>query len=68
MIQLIEVQDNKFYMNIYNTPCVFIPMELFTYNSIIPVPAKVKGSTLGWYVNRKWVSYNQVVKATRKKI
>ena len=50
-------------MNINGVQCEFIPMVLFTGESIMPVPAKVKGSTYGWYINRKWVSYNQIKKA-----
>jgi len=63
MIQLINKESNIFYINIYDILCVFIPMSLFKENSFIPFRPKVKGSTLGWYINRKWVSYNQIKKA-----
>lgn len=49
-------------MIIHGIECVFMPMELFVENKFLPLLPKVKGSTLGWYVNRKWVSYNQIKK------
>lgn len=63
MIQLIDKQSGKFCMKINNKDCVFMPMDLFFENSFIPIPKKVKGSTLGWYINRKFTSYNQIKKA-----
>ena len=42
-------------MNIHGVDCAFMPMSLFVGNNIFPVEAKVKGSTLGWYINRKWI-------------
>lgn len=53
-------------MNIHNIPCTFIPFTLFKDSDIIPISPKVKGSTLGWYVNRRWVSYNQIRNAIKK--
>ena len=47
-------------MKIHGVDCVFMPMELFTGNNFLPNKKIVKGSTLGWYVNRKFVSYNQI--------
>ena len=55
MVQLIEKQKGKFCMNIHGVDCAFMPMSLFVGNNIFPVEAKVKGSTLGWYINRKWI-------------
>lgn len=52
-------------MNIHNIPCTFIPITLFKDSDIIPISPKVKGSTLGWYVNRRWVSYNQIRNAIK---
>lgn len=52
-------------MIIHGSECVFMPMDLFLANSLFPLSAKVKGSTLGWYVNRRFVSYNQIRSAIR---
>lgn len=53
-------------MKIHGVDCVFMPMELFTDNNFLPNKKTVKGSTLGWYVNRKFVSYNQIRDAIRR--
>lgn len=63
MIQLIKYEKGKFCMKIHGVDCVFMPMCLFSDKSFLPIPTKVKGSTLGWYVNRKFVSYKQIKKA-----
>ena len=63
MIQLIEKQKGKFCIKIHGVDCVFIPMELFAGCQFMPLDKKLKGSTLGWYVRRKFVSYNQIKKA-----
>ena len=62
MVQLIEKQNGKFCINIHGVDCVFMPMSLFVGNNLFPVEAKVKGGTLGWYINRKWISYKQIKK------
>ena len=62
MVQLIEKQKGKFCMNINGIDCTFMAMSLFVGNNLFPVEAKVKGSTLGWYINRKWISYKQIKK------
>lgn len=62
MIQLIEKQKGKFCMIIHGVNCVFMPMELFINNQLLPLTKKIKGSTLGWYIKRKFVSYNQIKK------
>ena len=49
-------------MNIIGIDCTFMAMSLFVGNNLFPVEAKVKGSTLGWYINRKWISYKQIKK------
>ena len=36
-----------------------------SFEILLPIAKKVKGSTLGWYVNRRWVSYNQLRNAIR---
>ena len=66
-IQVTEIQKGKFCMTIHGIECIFMPMSLFTDKSFLPLPAKVKGSTLGWYVKRKFVSYNQIKKAIKNK-
>lgn len=63
MIQFIEKQTGKFYLKIYGIDCIFMPMELFTDTRFLPLNKIVKGSTLGWYVNRKFVSYWQLKNA-----
>ena len=67
MIQITDIQKGKFCMNINGVDCVFMPMELFKADSFLPIDKKVKGSTLGWYVNRRFVSYWKIKKALCKK-
>jgi hypothetical protein len=64
IVQLIDRQARKFCIN--GVECSFLPIELFIGNNIIPVKRVVKGSTLGWYINRKFVSYKQIKKAIKK--
>lgn len=68
MIQITDIQDKKFYMKINNVDCVFMPMCLFVVNKFLPLIPKIKGSTLCWYVGRKYVSYNQIKREIIKKI
>ena len=63
MIQLIKKQGKEFYIKIYGDYFFFSGTALFAANKFIPLKPKVKGSTLHWYVNRKYVSYNQIKKA-----
>jgi len=63
MIQLIEKQGKVFYINIYGIDCIFMGTALFLADRFLPLTPKVKGSTLHWYVNRKYVSYNQIKKS-----
>lgn len=65
MIKVTDYKKPIFCIEIYNTPYQFIPMDLFTSKNFLPIAKKVKGSTLGWYVNRRWVSYNQLRNAIR---
>ena len=60
MIQLPEYKCLKFCITINGFDCVFMPMELYIGNNFKPVKKVLKGSTLGWYVNRKFISYNQI--------
>lgn len=62
MIQLIKKEPGKFYMKINGSDCVFMPMELFIDYRFLPLDKIIKGSTLGWYVNRKFVSYKKIKK------
>ena len=66
MIQLIRKEGNKFYMSIHSVDCLFIPVDLFLGNNLFPLNKKVKGSTLGWYVHRKFISYNKIRSAIKK--
>lgn len=50
-------------MEIYGASCSLIGIDLYIGNSFIPLPPKIKGSVLHWYVNSKYVSYNQLKKA-----
>jgi len=63
MIQVVEIKDGTFCINIYGKTCYFRPMELYVDYQILPLGKKIKGSTLGWYVNRRFVSYNQIKKS-----
>ena len=66
MIQVTDIQKGKFCMVIHGVECVFMPMELFVDYQFLPLDKKIKKSTLGWYVARKFVSYNQIKKAIIK--
>lgn len=59
MIQVINIQPGKIQLKINGVDCVFMPMEVFTKKSFIPLRKKVKGSALYWHINGD-VSYNQV--------
>lgn len=61
-IQLIEKQKGSYRLLIYGIECVFKPMELFT-TGLFPVKKCLNNGSLGWYVNRKFVSYKQIKKA-----
>jgi hypothetical protein len=61
ILQLISKQGPAFCINIEGTECMWYPPgTLFRPGQLIPVKATVKGSTLGWYINRQFVSYNQL--------
>lgn len=60
-IQLIEKQKGSYRLMIYGIDCVFKPMELFT-TGLFPVKKCMNNGSLGWYVNRKFVSYKQIKK------
>jgi len=62
-LQLISKQGPAFCINIEGAECMWYPPgTLFTPKQLILVKAVVKGSTLGWYVDRKFVSYFQLKK------
>jgi hypothetical protein len=55
----IEMQLLTFCYNGQQCTLYTRPLSLFTYG-LFPLPAKVKGSTLGWYVGGKWLSYYEL--------
>jgi len=63
-IKLIDKQSNNYRLLINEIECLFIPMELFT-TGLLPVKKCLNNNSLGWYVNRKFVSYNQIKKAIK---
>lgn len=69
MIQLLYKEDKAFYMNIHGVCCIFIPIDLFKKNSLFPLPKHIKKNrnVLYWYVNRKYISYNQIKVAIKTK-
>ena len=62
MIQLIEKQDSNYRLIINGTSCLFIPMNLFLHDLLPVKKCQVNGS-IGWYVNREFISYNKIKKA-----
>lgn len=65
-IQMIEKQKNNYRLTVYGIECLFIPLDLFT-TGLFPVKKCLVNGSLGWYVNRKFVSYNQIKKAITPK-
>ena len=61
-IQVIDKQGDNYRLIIYELDCLFIPFELFT-TGLFPVKRTTVNGSLGWYVKRKFVSYNKVKKA-----
>jgi hypothetical protein len=67
ILQLISKQGPAFCINIEGAECMWYPpSSLFVPGQLMPVKAVVKGSTLGWYVQRKFLSYNQLKKLCTK--
>lgn len=64
-IQLIEKEKNNYRLLINGIECLFIPLDLFT-NELFPVKKCLNNNSLGWYVNRKFISYKQIKKAILK--
>lgn len=64
-VELIEKQGNKYRLKINGTECLFIPLDLFTTN-FLPVKRCLNNNSLGWYVNRKFVSYKMIKKGIVK--
>jgi hypothetical protein len=60
-IQLIEKQNNIYRLKINGVNCCFISLDLFI-NGLFPIKRCYVNGSLGWYVNRKFVSYNQIKK------
>jgi hypothetical protein len=61
-IQIIEKQNGNYRLLINGIECLFIPLDLFT-TGLMPVKRTQVNNSLGWYVNRKFVSYKQIKKA-----
>ncbi len=64
--QITKIQRNTFCIKINNRTYYYVPPKYLADDKIVQIPVKVKGSTLGWYVNREFVSYNQLKKAICK--
>jgi hypothetical protein len=58
-IQLIEKQKGSYRLLINGVECLFVPLDLFT-TGLMPVKRTQVNNSLGWYVNRKFVSYNKI--------
>jgi hypothetical protein len=65
MIQLIEKQNGNYRLLINEVECLFKPMELFI-NKFMPVKKCCVNGSLGWYVGRKFISYNKIKKSLNK--
>ena len=65
MIQLIEKQNTNYRLLINEVECLFMPMDLFT-TSFLPVKKCVVNGSIGWYVKRKFISYNKIKKAIKQ--
>lgn len=63
-IQLLERKDNNYRLLIDNIECLFIPLDLFT-TGLSPVKRTTVNNSLGWYVNRKFLSYKKIKKAIK---
>ncbi len=61
-IQLIEIKSGNYRLNIDGTECLFIPLDLFTIG-LFPVKRTMINGSLGWYVNRRFISYKKIKKA-----
>lgn len=67
MIQLIEYKDHIFHINVHGKKYKLIGLNLYD-EGIIPIRLKLKsGSTLGWNLSGKFVSYKQLKKAIHDK-
>lgn len=60
-VQLIEKQGDKYRLEINGVECLFMPLDLYT-TKFLPVKKCLNNNSLGWYVNRKFVSYKQIKK------
>jgi len=62
-MQTTKKQLLTFHITIQGVACTWMPPTcLFVPWQFSPLRPVVKGSTLGWYINRKFVSYNQLKK------
>lgn len=65
MIQVIEKQHFNYRLLIFGIEVTFKPMELYT-NRFMPVKKCIVNGSLGWYVNRKFVSYRKIKTAIKE--
>ena len=66
-IQLIDKQPFIFRFTINGIKADLHTRPIAMYaNGLFPLKVKVKGSTLGWHIKGKWVSYNQIRMALKQ--
>ena len=58
-VKLTEKQGDNYRLKIGNTFCLFNKLNLFT-NGLFPVKRTMANGSLGWYVERKFVSYKKI--------
>ena len=58
-IKLIDKQGGNYRLKIGNTFCLFSELNLFT-NGLFPVKRTMVNGSLGWYVERNFISYNKI--------
>ena len=63
MIQITKIQATKFIIN--KTVYDFVRPNYLMKDFGVLIPAKIKGSCLGWHVEGGWVSYNQLREITK---
>ena len=65
MIQVIDKHSGNYRLIINGGECIFKPMELFN-TGLFPVKKCVVNGSLGWYVKRRFISYNKIKKICTK--
>lgn len=66
---MIDLQTKSYTITINGINCLFMKMELYIGNSLLPLKPFVRSNKaiLYWNVNGKQVSYNQIKKLIRFK-